>query len=378
MEGQRFPALNEISDLMGRHIEVVKSTGKPVVGWFCSYTPLEILQAAGLHPLRIVPEPGRAMTRADTYIDRNFCPYVRTCLGEALDGYYSFLDGLVVVNSCDPMRRLYDTWRYYVGGDFIQLLDLPRVDTDSAVAYYRERLEDFKAEIEKHFKVKVSDEMLSDTIAVQNRNRSLLKELYLLNINKGMPLPATQVQAVIRAGTVLPAEVYTGLLEQLLRDVDSSDDGRSDGPRLLITGSILDNPQIIGLVEEYGAHMVGDDLCTGTRRFWDTAEAEDDPLTALSSHYLNRIPCPRMKESLRRFDHIFRMIGDLRVNGVIFYTLKFCDPFLFDVPVLKGLLDDKGIPNLVLEGDYSPGTLGRVKTRIEAFVEMLRQDVRAI
>ena len=121
MADQRFTALDEITSLIGQSGDIIKSSGKPAVGWFCTYTPLEILLAAGLHPFRIVPEPGRAMTQADTCIDRNFCPYVRTCLGEALDGHYDFLDGLVVVNSCDPMRRLYDTWRYYVGGDFIQL-----------------------------------------------------------------------------------------------------------------------------------------------------------------------------------------------------------------------------------------------------------------
>jgi len=65
------------------------------------------------------------------------------------------------------------------------------------------------------------------------------------------------------------------------------------------------------------------------------------------------------------------------VDGVIFYTLKFCDPFLYDVPVLKSELSVRGIPGLVLEGDYTPGTMGRVKTRIQAFVEMLGEHVRA-
>jgi benzoyl-CoA reductase/2-hydroxyglutaryl-CoA dehydratase subunit BcrC/BadD/HgdB len=84
-----------------------------------------------------------------------------------------------------------------------------------------------------------------------------------------------------------------------------------------------------------------------------------------------------MKDAPKRFDHVLRMIDEFRVDGVIFYTLKFCDPFLFDVPLLKERLAEKGIPTLRLEGDYTPGTLGRVRTRIEAFIEMLRQNVRA-
>ena len=79
----------------------------------------------------------------------------------------------------------------------------------------------------------------------------------------------------------------------------------------------------------------------------------------------------------RRFEHIFNLVDEFEVDGVIFYTLKFCDPHLFDVPLLKDRLNEKGIPGLVLEGDYTPGTLGRVRTRVEAFVEMLTQHVTA-
>ena len=76
-------------------------------------------------------------------------------------------------------------------------------------------------------------------------------------------------------------------------------------------------------------------------------------------------------------DHVFQLVDELGIDGVIFYTLKFCDPFLYDVPVLKGQLADRGVPSLMLEGDYTPGTLGRVKTRIQAFIEMLGEKCSA-
>jgi len=373
----QIPAFNEINDLLERHLEVISRRGRPAIGWFCSYTPREILLAAGLHPYRILPEPGRAMTRADSYIDRNFCPYVRTCLGEALEGKYGFLEGLVVVNSCDPMRRMYDVWRHNLGGDFIRLLDLPRVNSAEAAAYYRECLQKLMADVETHFKVKITDAALADAIGSLNMNRSLLRELYRVNREKGLPLSAAQVRTVVEAGTVLPVDVFNGLLKRLLDELGDNAAGDREGPRILITGSVMDNPQILELIERGGAKVVGDDLCSGTRLFWDTVERVSDPLTDLSRHYLGRTPCPRMKDAPKRFDHVIRMVDEFRVDGVIFYTLKFCDPFLFDVPLLKAQLAEKGIPTLLLEGDYTPGTLGRVRTRIEAFIEMLRQHVRA-
>ncbi|MGD0794036.1 MAG: 2-hydroxyacyl-CoA dehydratase family protein [Dehalococcoidales bacterium] len=378
MVATEFPALDEILSLLKDQLEVIKRSGRPVIGWFCSYTPLEILLAAGLQPYRILPEPGKAITRADSYIDRNFCPYVRTCLGEALEGTYKFLEGLVVVNSCDAMRRMYDVWRYNIGGDFIHLLDLPRVNSPEAAAYYRECLQKLTGEIEAHFKVPVTDRKLAEAIKSLNNWRSLLRELYKVNRDKGFPLTAAQVHTVVRAGTTLPIDVFNGALERLIDNLGKSDSVSVDeGPRILITGSIMDNPRILELIGECGSKVVADDLCTGTRQFWDTVERAADPLTDLSRHYLGRTPCPRMKDASRRFDHVLEMIDEFRVDGVIFYTMKFCDPFLFDVPLFKEGLARRGLPSLLLEGDYTPGTLGRVKTRIEAFTEMLRQNVRA-
>ncbi len=373
---QSFSSLVKIQHLAEHHLEMVAGSRKPVIGWFCAYTPQEILLAAGLYPYRIVPEPSGSITMADSYMERSFCPYVRSCLGEALEGRYRFLDGLVVVNSCDPMRRLYDAWRYYIGG-FVSLLDLPRIDSDLAVDYYRECLLRFIGELETHYQLKISASSISGAIMAHNRIRSLLKELYQLNYERGLPVPAVQIQRVVMASAVLPADTFTELLEQLLGEVGHARSDTREGPRVLISGSILDNPQIIELVEQCGARVVGDDLCTGTRQFWQMAEPDGEPLTALSRYYLGRIPCPRMRDAQKRFDHVFQLVDDFQADGVIFYTLKFCDPFLYDIPVLRGKLGDRGIPSLILEGDYTPGTLGRVRTRIQAFVEMLGEHVRA-
>jgi benzoyl-CoA reductase/2-hydroxyglutaryl-CoA dehydratase subunit BcrC/BadD/HgdB len=370
-----LPALMEIEALLEQAPR--QKSGRPVIGWFCSYTPVEIFRAAGLGAYRIVPGPGQAMTRADTVIDRNFCPYVRTCLGEALEGSYRFLDGLVVVNSCDPMRRLYDVWRYNVGGDFVHLLDLPRINTPAAAAYFRENLVRLADGIARHFGVAVADDALAAAVDAQNRVRSRLRELYRLNRDNDMPLSASQLHQVVRAADILAPEPFDGLLERLVAEVRGVNGDYREGARILITGSLLENPRIIDLVEECGARVVSDDLCTGTRRFWDTVAPDSDPLTALSRHYLGRIPCPRMKDARRRFDHVLAMIDEFGADGVIFYTLKFCDPYLYDVPLLRARLAERGIPGLQLEGDFTPGTLGRVRTRIEAFIEMLRQNVTA-
>jgi benzoyl-CoA reductase/2-hydroxyglutaryl-CoA dehydratase subunit BcrC/BadD/HgdB len=56
---------------------------------------------------------------------------------------------------------------------------------------------------------------------------------------------------------------------------------------------------------------------------------------------------------------------------VIFYTVKFCEPELFDIPLLVEGLKARGIPSLTLDVEVNQGLSGQVGTRVEAFVEMI-------
>jgi benzoyl-CoA reductase/2-hydroxyglutaryl-CoA dehydratase subunit BcrC/BadD/HgdB len=59
------------------------------------------------------------------------------------------------------------------------------------------------------------------------------------------------------------------------------------------------------------------------------------------------------------------------VDGVILFIYKYCDPYGFEVPAAKSYIESFGLPVLYLEDEYSTSTLGRLKTRIEAFLEMI-------
>jgi benzoyl-CoA reductase/2-hydroxyglutaryl-CoA dehydratase subunit BcrC/BadD/HgdB len=65
------------------------------------------------------------------------------------------------------------------------------------------------------------------------------------------------------------------------------------------------------------------------------------------------------------------MAENTQAQGVIFVLLKFCDPHAFDFPYIKELLDRAGIPSLLLEIEDQQTTLEQLKTRIEAFIELL-------
>jgi benzoyl-CoA reductase/2-hydroxyglutaryl-CoA dehydratase subunit BcrC/BadD/HgdB len=163
----------------------------------------------------------------------------------------------------------------------------------------------------------------------------------------------------------------------LLREVTQEVKGRSPGPerkpRILVYGSIMDFDAFIKLIEDSGAHVVVDDVCIGTRVYAHDVPDTPDPFDGLVKCYLEDFVCPRTGRGWdnARFDYIKEYIRDFKVNGVVFYALNFCDPHKFDIPSLKDYLAQDGIPILYIEDDYTLANLEAIKTRVQAFVEML-------
>jgi benzoyl-CoA reductase/2-hydroxyglutaryl-CoA dehydratase subunit BcrC/BadD/HgdB len=141
----------------------------------------------------------------------------------------------------------------------------------------------------------------------------------------------------------------------------------------------MDDTAFVELVEGSGAHVVMDDLCTGTRFFWDDVPETSDPLEGLARRYLY-VHCPRshvpMKDGREadlenRYGYIDGFVKDWKASGAIFYIVRFCDTCELEGPDLREYLSDKGIPVLMIEDDYSTSTIGQLRTRVQAFLEMM-------
>ncbi len=371
----------EFLDYIRHKNRALKSIKKPIMGWLCTYTPIEIIIVAGFHPYRILPTADPSL--ANSYLDSNFCPYVRSCLGEALDKKSEYADNLIIVNSCDAMRRLYDAWRHYVQGSFIYLLDLPRDDSAKDIQYYQDNLQTLIDGLEEKFKIKISEDSLYQAISVCNKTRELLAELSDLYINEKVSLSAVEFLQIVKGSMVFPQEEYNGLLEKFIKDAkkeenilpNSSQIG--DKSKILITGTIMDDLSIAEVIEDYGGKIVFVDMCTGNRYFQNqislktSKKINDNPLKLLAEYYLSKTPCPRMMNLEKRWEYLLKIIKDNQVRGVIFYNLKFCDTSFFELPIIRERLQKYGISSLCLEGEFASSTSGRIKTRIQAFLEVL-------
>jgi len=371
----------EFLDYICHKNRALKYIKKPIMGWVCTYTPIEIIIAAGFYPYRILPNTDPSL--ATSYLDSNFCPYVRSCLGEALDKKSEYADNLIIVNSCDAMRRLYDAWRHYVQGTFIYLLDLPRDDSVKDIQYYQGNLQSLINELEEKFKIKISEDSLYQAISLCNKTRELLAELSDLYINEKVSLSAVEFLQIVKGSMVFPQEEYNGLLEKFIKDVKkgenilSNSSGIRNKSKILITGTIMDDLSIAEVIEDYGGKIVFVDMCTGNRYFQNqiplktSKKINNNPLELLAEYYLSKTPCPRMMNLEKRWEYLLKIIKDNQVKGVIFYNLKFCDTSFFELPIIRERLQKYGIPSLCLEGEFASSTSGGIKTRVQAFLEVL-------
>jgi len=348
-----------------------KRRKKPILGYASSYTPEEIIYAGGILPIRVFGslEPSKL---ADVYLPVNVCSFAKSCFNRALKGEYSLLDAYVISNSCDNQTKIYDFWRHCVPVNKTYFINTPHSTTKRALKFFHNELERFKKWLVKNFEVEISAENLKNTIKVYNENRKLLKQIYELRKRNPPLVSGSEALEIVLSSMMIPKEEHNKLLRTLLDKIEKREDLPKGGVRLLVSGSVMDNSELLRLVESVRGCVVADDLCTGSRYFWNTVNENEEPTKAIAERYLHKIPCPFMSSSEGRFRHVMEMVKLFNVKGIIIFSLKFCDVHSFDAPILaEELRENEGMPVLCLEWEHSLSGIAQLRTRIEAFIEML-------
>ena len=347
--------------------------GKRVIGYFCSYTPVELFTALDLVPYRIQGKVGKPVEQAGQYLESIVCPYVRSCFDLALSGEFDFLSGVIIPHTCDAMHRLYDIWKYHLKPPYSYQLYVPHMTHQASYEFFRKEIESLKAGLEQFVGRSASEKDLIKAISLHNRSRSLLRELYELRKPEPPLISGTEVMWVLVAGMTIPIQEFNELLEDVIAEVRSRKPSAENKPRLLISGSEVDDNTLIHLVEESGASVVMDDLCTGSRFFWHNVDTSKGVMQGLAERYLN-ITCPRTYRPgkvAQRFSYLGDFIREWKAQGVILYTIRFCDTYQLDAPEMKDYIQSLGLPVLFLEDTYVTSPTGQWKTRVEAFLETI-------
>ncbi len=349
-------------------------TGHKIIGYLCSYTPEEMIYAAGALPFRIFGH-AETIVHADAHLQAYCCSIARTALEQVLSGKLDFLDGTVFPHTCDTMQRLSDIWRLNSRLPLHFDVVLPvKLNSATAFRYLVDIFVQFKADLERGLGVEITDEQLKDSIRIYNRIRGALEDLYLLRSEHPGLITGHEMDMIVKAGMMMDRQEFFRHIGELLDElkkkplVPTTDKVK----RLMFVGGVCDQPGLYRAVEEAGGAVVWDDLCTGARYFDGSIDEQAAPIEAIARRYFERAICPTKHiDSNYRGEHLVALAGEKDIDGVIFVVHKFCDPHAFDYPFLRQHLDRAGIPSLLLELEESHRGIGQLRTRLEAFVEML-------
>ena len=365
----------------GSRARELKKQGKKIIGYICAYVPVEIITAAGFVPFRIKGNVNEPITKADTKMETIVCPLVRSCFDLSIKGNYDFLDGVVIPHACDSICRTYDVWKYSLALPYSHFINMPHGTDDSSLNFFKAILNTFRKSLGAFAGKEISNDNLTEAIKLYNRNRVRVGKMYELRKLDPPLISGAEVTEVLVAGMSIPVEESTQQIDTVINEArQRTTVPDKNSARIMIVGAEVDDVAFIKLVEDTGANVVVDDLCPGARENLPLVDITDDPIDGIAERYLRKIHCARTyfvqtgtyQEYLeQRFGHIGRAIKDYNVDGVILYIYKYCDPFGFEVPAMKSYIESLSTPVLYLEDEYSMSTIARLRTRIQAFLELI-------
>lgn len=367
--------------ISNKHVSKWKDAGKKVIGYPCTFVPDEIIHAAGMLPFRLRGVGTTSLSIGDTYFGPVICSFPKCILQLAGQGDYGFLDGTVIVNGCDSMRRLDECWRKagedYPGTlpEFFHYMGVPHKITDYSIAWFEDELRTLITKIEEHFNVKIAKSALKKSIKLYNEGRKLLIKLDEMRASANIQVTGEEATAIMLAGFAMPREEYTKLLKETIGKLKEQRPGKTNNhaKRIMVVGSTSDDLDFIRLIEESGCTVVADTMCFGSRSYSDLADEKGDPISSLARRYLSHKLCPRMFGYYKdRLSYILDTAENARADGVILQNIRFCDLHGSENGIFERDLEAQGIPCMRMEREYGPLVeTGRIRMRIDAFMERI-------
>ncbi len=343
--------------------------GQHIMGYFCSYTPIEIIDACGFVPIRLSGGRG-SLEKVYSLVPDFICPFMKRTVERVMNGDYDFLSGIIQGYTCDAACGVTNILAENMKGLLFHSIPLPYNDSQESREFYSAGLRNLIKKLEAlggHF----SEENLTKALDIRDHIRKKIHDLYDRRSRNELSLSAGDLWRVIQAGFIMPAEDYLAQLEQLMDEMGCIK-SEPKGVPLLITGSLIEAVDVIEVFEELGGYLAADDLCSGLRGFTPISSTGSGGIDRLIDRHFKRSPCASRARAEDRVIELDQLIEKSKAQGIVFMLQKFCTPHLSDFPFISDYFKKKGIPCLLLEMDELWNTGGQFRTRLEGFFEMLR------
>ncbi len=365
-EGRRNAFLN---------VKKIKDQNKPVIGIFCTYFPQELAVAMNAAVVSLCATSDETIPAAEADLPKNLCPLIKSSYGFGKTDkcpFFYFSDLVVGETTCDGKKKMYE---YMADFKPVHIMELPNCPTEMGVEMYKREIIRMKEKLEKVFGVTITEDDIRRGIRVKNAERTALKNLYSIMKADPAPISGTDLMNTLVATTFnFEREKIPAQMEALIEKIQAEAKNTEKKPRILITGCPVGGAtmKVVEAVEESGAVVVGFENCSGAKSMEENVdESNPDVYDALARKYVN-IGCSCMTPNDNRIKLLNSMIDEYNVDGVVDMELQACHTYAVETLRIKRFInEEKKIPYMNLETDYSQADVGQLKTRIAAFIEML-------
>ncbi len=376
--------MTEIHGLRIKELLEEKKQGRKIIGSYCVFVPEELVLAAGATLIGLCSGADFATEAVEQMLPRNTCALIKSSFGFKLGKacpYLEAADMVVGENTCDGKKKAYESLKTLVNNLYV--MDLPQMKTPQGRELLKSEFLRFKEALETFTGKPITPANLKQGILTVNAKRRALHRLS--SLRRANPAPISGLDALLANQVFFydnPARFTKSVnalcdeLEERIREKKGVASEKT--PRILVSGCPMAVPnwKLPWIVETSGAVIVGEESCVGERGTRELTEESGNSLEELMEALVDRyfrIDCAIFTPNQDREDHIREMAKAYKADGIIHYGLQFCQPYTVEAIPLEKVFEKEDLPFLRVETDYSMEDVGQLKTRIEAFVEQLRQ-----
>lgn len=375
--------MSEVHGLRIKELLDEKAAGKKIIGSFCVFVPEEIVRAADATLVGLCTGADFATEEVERLLPRNTCALIKSAFGFKLGKVCPYLesaDMIVGENTCDGKKKSYETLNGLISNLYV--MDIPQMKSDEGEALLKAEYTRFMEAVERLTGIAIDAARLKKGIEIVNNKRKAIHRLS--SLRKADPAPISGLDALLANQVffyddpVRFTDSVNKICDELEARIEKGEGVFPKGtPRILMSGCPMAVPnwKLPWIVETSGAVMVGEESCVGERGTRNLTDDSGDTLEDLMDAIVDRyfkVDCAIFTPNPDRLEHIVHMAKDYKADGVIHYGLQFCQPYLMESMPVEKALEEKNIPTLRIDTDYSMEDVGQLKTRVEAFVELIK------
>jgi benzoyl-CoA reductase/2-hydroxyglutaryl-CoA dehydratase subunit BcrC/BadD/HgdB len=311
---------------------------------------------------------------ADTYLQSYCCSIARSVLELEMKGGATMVKAYAFTSICDTLINLREIYRRLFEKPTFELA-IPSTQTAQArQKYLKEIVDSITSGLESVTGKKITEKSLKEASDIYARARELHRKLYEMRQSKPGLIKNYDFYAVLKSGFFLPRANHNDMLQSLIQRLEKHSVPQTSRPKILMSGMVFDPIQAYKIFDELDINIVDDDFANG----WRTASKGkfmcSDICEGVTQYIFSPSPCCCVyNPDIDRHEYLIKKVRDSGAQGVVFWYIKFCEPDAFDRPQLVSRLKQEGIPATTIEIELSMTNFDPVKTRMNAFCEMLEE-----